>query len=103
MVRHTTGLALSALLAVTACAQNSTPATSPRSDILLNARWRFIKQDLTDAQASAGEDSAWLAVNLPHTWNNLDGQDGKAAQPDLPDGYYRGAGWYAKTLDVPVA
>lgn len=33
-------------------------------------------------------------VNLPHTWNAKDGQDGG-------DDYYRGACWYRKTFDAP--
>jgi beta-galactosidase len=49
--------------------------------------WRFIRQDVADAQNSNFDDSAWSVINLPHTWNNLDGQDGGK-------NYYRGIGWY---------
>jgi beta-galactosidase len=40
------------------------------------------------------DDSAWSSVTLPHTWNNLDGQDGG-------NNYYRGIGWYRKHYFVP--
>ena len=40
---------------------------------------------------------------MPHTWNAVDGQNGKAANPGLADGYYRGPGWYAKKLDIPAS
>ena len=49
--------------------------------------WRFIRQDVTGAQNSNYNDSAWSVINLPHTWNNLDGEDGG-------NNYYRGIGWY---------
>ncbi|MEJ7658261.1 MAG: hypothetical protein WKG07_00860 [Hymenobacter sp.] len=34
-------------------------------------------------------------MSLPHTWNAVDAFD------DVP-GYYRGPGWYRKTLYVPA-
>jgi beta-galactosidase len=40
-------------------------------------------------------------VTLPHTWNNLDGQNGSAADPGLVDGYYRGPGWYERQFQLP--
>ncbi len=38
----------------------------------------------------------WEVVNLPHTWNNKDAVD------DVP-GYYRGVGWYRKSLFIDSA
>src|SRR5437660_3619429 len=60
-----------------------------RSVLNLDSSWQFIRQDVADAQAVSFNDSAWTAVSLPHTWNNLDGQDGG-------NNYYRGIGWYRK-------
>ncbi len=40
------------------------------------------------------DDSKWETVCLPHTWNNLDGQDGG-------NDYYRGPAWYRKTFALP--
>lgn len=74
-------------------------AQAQRLEADLSGPWKFIKQD-------AGIDAAfdgWEDVTLPHTWNNLDGQNGKAADPGLEAGYYRGPGWYARKLDVPAA
>lgn len=57
----------------------------------LNSGWHFIRED-------AGLPSAlpvdWQRVDLPHTWNAVDGHDGKGE-------YYRGACWYAKEFDTP--
>lgn len=49
--------------------------------------WQFV------FGAKAEDNAAFTAVTLPHTWNNLDGQDGG-------DDYKRGAGLYKKTFTV---
>jgi beta-galactosidase len=66
---------------------------APRLDIGLDEQWKFIRQAVPDAAATNFDDAAWQAVNLPHTWNNLDGQT--SATP-----YYRGTGWYRRHLRV---
>ena len=68
-------------------AQPYTPPANERVDVILDPGWRFIRQDVTGAQNSNYNDSAWSVINLPHTWNNLDGEDGG-------NNYYRGIGWY---------
>src|SRR5438874_2682622 len=67
-----------------------------RSVVSLDSSWQFIRQDVSGAAAVSFNDSAWTAVSLPHTWNNLDGQDGGS-------NYYRGIGWYRKHYTVPTA
>ncbi|MGH8048790.1 MAG: glycoside hydrolase family 2 protein [Chthoniobacterales bacterium] len=73
-------------------------AQAQRIEADLSGPWKFIKQD---AGADAAFD-AWESVTIPHTWNNMDGQNGKAADPDQPTGYYRGPAWYARKLDIPA-
>ena len=61
-----------------------------------NTKWGFSKEAL-EAQTTMPE--RWNWVNIPHTWNNIDGQDGGN---DL----YRGTAFYAKELekiDLPKA
>ncbi len=60
-----------------------------RLDIGLDKPWKFIREDLGGAEAVSFDDSAWKTVSLPHTWNNLDGQDGG-------NNYYRGPAWYRR-------
>ena len=62
-------------------------ADSPRSVIDLNPGWKFIRQDEQGCEVNAFDDTAWQSVDLPHTWNNLDGEDGG-------NNYHRGTGWY---------
>ena len=55
-----------------------------RKHELLNQDWTFIYHDGTKTP-----------VNIPHTWNNLDGQDGG-------NDYWRGTCVYEKTFTAPV-
>jgi len=67
-----------------------------RQIINLNAKWAFTKQ--ADS-IPAAIDNKWNFVNLPHSWNAIDGQDGD-------NDYFRGTGYYAKTIhksDLPEA
>ncbi|MBQ9783995.1 MAG: glycoside hydrolase family 2 protein [Clostridia bacterium] len=64
-----------------------------RNILNLNENWLFVK-NTADISAREGE-----AVNLPHSWNALDGQDGG-------NDYFRGSCLYVKTLkkaDLPAA
>ena len=55
----------------------------------INYKWAFSKE----ATAVPSEiSSKWNFVNLPHSWNAIDGQDGG-------NDYYRGTGYYAKQLN----
>ena len=52
--------------------------------------------DNSGASATAFNDSSWASVNLPHTWNATDGQDGG-------NNYYRGIGWYRRHYTLPAS
>lgn len=57
----------------------------------LNDEWSFCGENLTKEQAEQNEN--WETVHIPHTWNNLDGQDGG-------NDYRRGKGWYKYILNI---
>ena len=60
-----------------------------RNILNFNAKWAFTKQ----ASAVPAEmPSDWVWVNLPHSWNAIDGQDGG-------NDYYRGICYYAKSVE----
>jgi len=66
------------------------PAT--RTTTLLDAGWRFIRDEVPGAAAAEFEDNAWDSVTLPHTFNGADGDDGGT--------YYRGPAWYRRALTL---
>ena len=70
------------------------PRATPRVTKDLDAGWRFFKGDADGADERAFDDSGWGHVDLPHTFNAQDGQDGG-------DDYYRGTGWYRKHVTIP--
>ncbi len=81
----------------------------------LNEGWLFKKGQATVVDAA----TQWQPVTLPHTWNAEDGQqsgrnrldangqaqkteDARIVNPATQYGYYRGPGWYCRTLDIPL-
>ena len=63
-----------------------------RNIINLNQDWRFIQED---AGLPNTLPSDWQQIDLPHTWNAVDGHDGNGS-------YDRGRFWYAKSFRKPV-
>ena len=59
-----------------------------RTIINFNAKWAFTKQ-ASEVPAQLPKDWNW--VNLPHSWNAIDGQDGD-------NDYYRGTCLYMKEI-----
>lgn len=57
----------------------------------LNQGWKFIRED-TGLPGELPE--SWQSIDLPHTWNAVDGHDGNGS-------YYRGRCWYAKIFATP--
>jgi beta-galactosidase len=62
-----------------------------RKIIPINEGWRFIRED---AGLPGVLPQGWQRVDLPHTWNAVDGHDGNGD-------YYRGSCWYAREFDTP--
>jgi beta-galactosidase len=85
-------LATFILLSATGCATLPT-RLPPSSNQLIDTHWRFLRQDVPNAQAVHFNDSHWDVVDLPHTYNALDGQDGGS-------NYYRGPAWYRYHFDL---
>ncbi|MBR4087487.1 MAG: glycoside hydrolase family 2 protein, partial [Clostridia bacterium] len=60
-----------------------------RTIVNLNRKWAFGKGE---SAVPAAIPANWNFVNLPHSWNAIDGQDGD-------NDYFRGSCVYAKTID----
>ena len=58
----------------------------------VNSNWQFCKGDTSKTISP----KKWSLVSIPHTWNAEDVND---EEP----GYYRGEGWYKKTIQIPVS
>lgn len=54
-----------------------------------NTKWAFSKEA---SEVPTAMPEKWYWVTLPHSWNNIDGQDGD-------NDYFRGTAYYAKELD----
>lgn len=60
-----------------------------RQIINFNTKWAFSKEAEKVPEKMPGR---WNFVNLPHSWNDIDGQDGD-------NDYFRGTAYYAKELE----
>ena len=63
-----------------------------RKVIHFNQDWKFIKQDEDQAMGIDFDDRNWKVVQIPHTWNAIDGANGFA--------YHQGACWYRKEFTI---
>ena len=72
------------------------PPTTARTDTIIDTGWKHLRMDDSGAPATTFNDSSWTTVNLPHTWNAMDGQDGG-------NNYYRGIGWYRRHYTPPAS
>ncbi|MFE7226966.1 glycoside hydrolase family 2 protein [Nocardioides sp. NPDC057577] len=67
----------------------ATPASSSaRRSVEVSSGWAF-------HLGKSADEAAWDEVDLPHTWNAFDAQDGGGD-------YYRGTGWYRRRVQVPA-
>ena len=55
-----------------------------------NEGWLFTKENQTFETLDSAK---FNSISVPHTWNNLDGQDGG-------NDYYRGTCWYKKDFEL---
>jgi beta-galactosidase len=67
-----------------------------RTVLPINKTWKFIKQDVTGAQAVGFNDGAWSSVNLPHSFEQPYWRTNMAQTPYI--------GWYRKhcTIDTSL-
>ena len=84
----------------------STAQSDGREFLLLKSDWKFLKRDIAPDQNAEEwrnfQMPPWEVVTIPHTWNAVDGANGLAANPELPEGYYRGPAWYERALPIPA-
>ncbi len=76
--------------------------TSNRVEVNLGVTpWKFLlSQDPTGAQAPTFDDSAWVDVGIPHTWNDVDTFVNNQSGGGTMSG---GTNWYRKHFTVDAA
>jgi beta-galactosidase len=84
-------------------AASYTPPASPRATYNFNPGWKFIREDVTNAEQVAFDDSKWTDVGLPHTWNDVDSFRALISHPGGDQTIYLGIGWYRKHFKLPAS
>jgi beta-galactosidase len=76
-------------------------ADEPRVTVSLDHGWRFQQSaSVSGAEGRAFDDSAWSAVDVPHTWNRI-GNEGTERSP--LSNSVQGIGWYRLRFATPRA
>lgn len=69
--------------------------------------WKFLKMSRADGrydlpiESTSFDDYICENINLPHTWNDVDGADGRGGIDEGGENYYRGLGGYRKNYVFP--
>ncbi len=66
-----------------------------RKVINLNNNWKFHKGADKIKVPPKKADKHWQDIKLPHTWNNMDGQDGGSD-------FWRGSCWYLRDIETDI-
>ncbi|MBQ8521834.1 MAG: DUF4982 domain-containing protein [Bacteroides sp.] len=69
-------------------------AGAQREAFTINHGWKFLKEECNKAADADFDDSRWTDIHLPHTWNT---------DAYTEKDYYKGIGWYRRTLHIPEA
>ncbi|HEX3719361.1 MAG TPA: beta galactosidase jelly roll domain-containing protein [Verrucomicrobiae bacterium] len=90
------------LLAGLAEAAPYAPPSSPHRIYNFNSGWKFIRQDVANAELVAFDDSKWSDVNAPHTFNDIDTFDELISHSGGERHEYMGIAWYRKHFNLPA-
>ena len=71
----------------------SSNAQTARLHQTINDNWKFIPNEISNAEKREFDDKNWEKVSVPHTWNAEDTFDDEV-------GYRRGASWYRRELNL---
>ena len=91
-------------VAVQAAAQTNsyTPPPSPRAKLNFDLNWKFIRDDVSGAEAPGFDDSSWTTVSTPHTFNDVDSFRQIISHSGGDRGTYKGLSWYRKHFKLPA-
>ena len=83
-------------------AENFTPPASPRAKFNFNPGWKFIREDVTNAEQVAFDDAKWTTVSAPHTYNDTDSYTQIISHSGGDRHAYAGIAWYRKHFKLPT-
>ena len=75
---------------------------SPRSTLNFNYDWKFIRENVAGAEATAFDDSKWSTVATPHSFNDIDSFRELISHSGGDRGTYKGMSWYRKHFKLPA-
>jgi beta-galactosidase len=79
-----------------------TPPASPRATFNFNPAWKFIREDVTNAEQVAFDDSKWSDVSAPHTYNDVDSYTAIISHSGGDRRAWTGITWYRKHFKLPA-
>lgn len=85
----------------TAAAPFSAPKSARRT-LNFNLDWKFIREDAAGAEAPAFDDSKWVSVATPHSFNDIDSFRHFISHGGGDTGTYKGLSWYRKHFKLPA-
>jgi beta-galactosidase len=83
-------------------AENFTPPASPRAKFNFNPGWKFIREDVTNAEQVAFDDARWTTVSAPHTYNDTDSYTQIISHSGGDRHAWTGITWYRKHFKLPA-
>ena len=83
------------------CAEADPIPVSSRATYSFDADWKFIRQDANGAESPQFDDSRWLNVSTPHTYNDVDTFNQLISHSHGQMGAYMGIAWYRKHFRLP--
>ncbi len=78
------------------------PPVSPRATYSFNPGWKFIREDVTNAEQVAFDDSKWADVSAPHTYNDVDSYTDFISHGGGDQHAWTGITWYRKHFKLPA-
>jgi beta-galactosidase len=84
-------------------AQPYAPPAAPRTKYNFNLGWKFVRDDVSNAQAPTFDDAKWSTVSLPHSFNDVDSFRVIINHGRGDAGTYKGVVWYRKHFTLPAS
>jgi len=75
---------------------------SPHTIYNFNPGWKFIREDVTNAEAAGFDDSHWSEVSAPHTYNDTDSYTQLISHSGGDRHAWTGIVWYRKHFKLPA-